>query len=233
MITESIDQEWSNAAGMSRTETIVIVGLGNPGREYAATRHNLGFMVADELTRRAHADGSKRRFKAEIAEGRLAGARLVVVKPQTYMNLSGHAVREVAQWYRVAVDRILVIVDDLDQPFGQIRLRARGSAGGHNGLKSIFAQLGTTEVPRLRIGIGRTSSQAISHVLSRFSPEEHAALKRVIDEAADAAELWATKGVVEAMNLVNGRAREAAKAAATRAPAEEHGVTQEGANRGE
>lgn len=195
---------------MSTSETIVIVGLGNPGREYAATRHNFGFMIADELARRAGASGSKHRFKAEIAEGRLNGRKLVLVKPQTYMNLSGHAVREVAQWYRVPVERILIIVDDLDQPFGQIRLRAKGSAGGHNGLKSIFAQLGTTEVPRLRIGIGRTSSQAISHVLSRFSPEEQAALPGVIDEAADAAELWARKGIYEAMNLVNGRAKEKA-----------------------
>lgn len=207
---------------MSTTGPIVIVGLGNPGREYAATRHNLGFMVADELARRAHAEGTKRRFKAEIAEGRLAGSKLVIVKPQTYMNLSGHAVREVVQWYRVPIDRVLILVDDLDQPFGQIRLRAKGSAGGHNGLKSIFAQLGTTDVPRLRIGIGRTSSQAISHVLSRFSQEEQAELRGVIDEAADAAVLWAEKGVFEAMNLVNGRAKETAKAAsaATREPAE-------------
>lgn len=207
---------------MSTTSPIVIVGLGNPGREYAATRHNLGFMVADELARRAHAEGGKRRFKAEIAEGRLAGRKLVIVKPQTYMNLSGHAVREVVQWYRVPIDRVLILVDDLDQPFGQIRLRAKGSAGGHNGLKSIFAQLGTTDVPRLRIGIGRTSAQAISHVLSRFSQEEQAELRGVIDEAADAAVLWAEKGVFEAMNLVNGRAKETAKAAsaATREPAE-------------
>lgn len=219
---------------MSTTGPIVIVGLGNPGREYAATRHNLGFMVADELARRAHAEGSKRRFKAEIAEGRLAGEKLVLVKPQTYMNLSGHAVREVVQWYHVPVDRVLVIVDDLDQPFGQVRLRARGSAGGHNGLKSIFAQLGTTEVPRLRIGIGRTSTQAISHVLARFSKDEQAALRGVIAEAADAAGLWAEKGILEAMNLVNGRAKESAKAAAAaaREPVERAPV-REGQGRGE
>ncbi len=215
---------------MSTTETIVIVGLGNPGREYAATRHNFGFMVADELGRRAQAGGTKHRFKAEIAEGRLDGRKLVLVKPQTYMNLSGHAVREVAQWYRVPVERILVVVDDLDQPFGQIRLRAKGSAGGHNGLKSIFAQLGTTEVPRLRIGIGRSSSQAISHVLARFSPAEQAALPDVIDEAADAAELWARQGIYEAMNLVNGRAKDKEKA--TRATATS-GSGKERDNRGE
>jgi PTH1 family peptidyl-tRNA hydrolase len=183
----------------------IIVGLGNPGREYANTRHNLGFMVVDELARRLGAGGSRKRFRSEIAEGTLDGAKIVLVKPQTYMNLSGYAVREVVNWYHVARDGLLVVLDDLDLPGGAIRLRADGSGGGHNGLTSVLEQLGSHAVPRMRIGIGRGPSHAVAQVLSRFSPEEERALPAVVAAAADCAILWAREGMIAAMNRCNRR----------------------------
>ena len=183
----------------------IIVGLGNPGREYASTRHNIGFMVVTELARRSGAEGAKKRFRSEIAEGRLHGEKIVLVAPQTYMNLSGHAVREAVNWYNVPHEDVLIVFDDMDLPFGQLRLRDNGSGGGHNGLKSIIEQLGGNDVPRLRVGIGRGRSSATSHVLSRFSPEEQKALPELIAKVADAVELWMTEGVSSAMNAVNQR----------------------------
>lgn len=184
----------------------IIVGLGNPGREYAQTRHNIGFMVVDRLAHLAGAPSWKRRFQAELCELVIEGERVVLVKPQTYMNLSGHAVRQVVQWYRVPLSNLLVIFDDLDLPFGALRLRARGSAGGHRGLASIIEQLGTQEIPRLRIGIGRGPGEATAHVLSRFTSEEAQRLPLIIDRAVEAVRLWITAGITVAMNEINRRA---------------------------
>lgn len=189
----------------------LIVGLGNPGTKYAETRHNAGFFVVDELAKRLGNPGWKKRFRAEVAEVRLDDRRLVLLKPQTYMNDSGLSVREAINWYRVPRDRVLIVVDDLDQPFGQLRVRAKGSAGGHNGLKSIFAETGSQDYPRLRIGIGRGPHQTISHVLSRFSPEERAELDVVIGKAAAAVEFWSRNGTLETMNEFNGEAKVKAK----------------------
>jgi PTH1 family peptidyl-tRNA hydrolase len=124
------------------------------------------------------------------------------------MNDSGIAVREVVQWYKVPLSQVLVVVDDLDIPYGEIRLRPKGSAGGHNGLKSIFQILGTQEIPRLRVGIGRPRSATISHVLSKFSKDEEAGLERLVTAAADSVELWADRGIIEAMNIVNDPANQ-------------------------
>lgn len=189
-----------------RGRTKVVVGLGNPGRKYADTRHNLGFFVVDELARRMAAPLSRKRMQAEITEAKLGDLRLILAMPQTFMNDSGVAVREIVRWYKVPLQDVLVIVDDLDLPFGQMRIRARGSAGGHNGLKSIFQQLGSQEVPRLRVGIGRSGNHAIAHVLSRFSPEEREALPGIVGGAANAVELWAMEGIVRAMDQTNGAA---------------------------
>jgi PTH1 family peptidyl-tRNA hydrolase len=183
----------------------IVVGLGNPGREYASTRHNIGFMVINELARRSGADSVKKRFRSEIAEGLLRGEKIVLVAPQTYMNLSGHAVRDVVNWYHVPHEDVLIVFDDMDLPFGQLRLRKSGSAGGHKGLKSIIEQLGGTDIPRLRVGIGRGRSAATSHVLSRFSPEEAKALPDLIRTVADGIELWVAQGITAAMNEVNQR----------------------------
>jgi PTH1 family peptidyl-tRNA hydrolase len=181
----------------------IIVGLGNPGREYAATRHNVGFMVVNELARRASAEGTKKRSRSEIREGRLRNQKLVLVAPQTYMNLSGHAVREVINWYHAPLEDVLIVFDDMDIPFGQLRIRPSGTAGGHNGLKSIVEQLGTTEIPRLRVGIGRARTAARSHVLSHFSPEEERALPNLIQSVCDAIELWIVDGMSKSMNEIN------------------------------
>jgi peptidyl-tRNA hydrolase, PTH1 family len=184
----------------------IVVGLGNPGREYAGTRHNIGFMVVNRLAKVAGASAVKKRFRSEIVEGVLDGEKFVLVAPQTYMNLSGHAVREVVNWYHLPLENLIVVADDLDLPFGTLRMRARGSAGGHNGLASIIEQLGTQEVTRLKIGIGRGPGPASSRVLSRFSPEEEKALPDLIDRAADGVQLWSRQGVIAAMNEVNRRA---------------------------
>jgi PTH1 family peptidyl-tRNA hydrolase len=181
----------------------VVVGLGNPGREYAATRHNVGFMVADRLIRRATGAGNRRRFRSDVTEGTLANERVVIVKPQTYMNLSGHAVREAASWFHLPVQSILIVYDDLDLPFGTLRLRSSGSGGGHNGLRSVIEQMGTTEVPRLRVGIGRGRSPAISQVLSRFTPDEAQAMESIIDNAADAVQCWLQHDLAACMNEYN------------------------------
>ena len=183
----------------------IVVGLGNPGREYARTRHNVGFMVAEELARRHGATGWAKRFRSELAEARLGGEKVVLVKPQTYMNLSGHATREAVNWYHLPLEEVLVVADDLDLPFGTLRMRAQGSAGGHNGLASIVEQLGTTGVPRLKIGIGRGQSSAVSHVLSQFSPDQEQALPDLVARAADAVETWVEEGIVAAMNQANRR----------------------------
>jgi len=190
------------------TNTRIVVGLGNPGSRYADTRHNLGFFVIDELAKRVSAPESRRRFKAEVSEARRANSRFILVKPQTFMNESGVAVREVTNWYKTEPERVLIVVDDLDIPFGQIRIRARGSAGGHNGLKSILGHIGTQEIPRLRIGIGRGPNAPIAHVLSRFAPSERADLAKVVSTAADIVEIWHDRGIVEAMNIANDPANQ-------------------------
>lgn len=182
----------------------IVVGLGNPGREYLATRHNVGFMVIDELARRLSATGFRRRFRSELGEGLLAGEKVVLVKPQTFMNLSGGAVREVANWYHSPKENMLVVLDDLDLPFGSLRLRASGSAGGHNGLSSIIEQIGTHQIPRLKVGIGRGRLPATAHVLARFSPDEQRELPDIVSRATDAVEHWAQQGIVAAMNRFNG-----------------------------
>ena len=183
----------------------VVVGLGNPGGKYRETRHNVGFMVVDELARRWNADRPKERFRAQLFDVTISGQRTLLVKPQTYMNLSGVAVRQVVSWYRPDLADLLIVTDDVDLPFGTLRMRERGSPGGHNGLKSIVAELGTQDVPRLRIGIGRSDRAMTAHVLSRFSEAEAQELGEIIDRAADGVELWLAEGAVTAMNVVNQR----------------------------
>src|SRR4051794_21998168 len=183
----------------------IVVGLGNPGREYATTRHNLGFMVVDELARRFHAEGWRNRFRAELAQVSDGAERLVLVKPQTYMNLSGTAVREALHWFKVAPQDSLIVVDDIDLPFQTIRMRAKGGSGGHNGLKSIFAELGTDDIPRIRLGVGRGSGDASRQVLSRFSAPELVEVPAIIEAAADCATSWVRDGIIAAMNRCNRR----------------------------
>jgi PTH1 family peptidyl-tRNA hydrolase len=181
----------------------IVVGLGNPGRDYAQTRHNIGFQVADELVRRLDGISERNRFRAVVREGVHGGTKFVVLQPQMYMNLSGIPVREAVNWYKVELGDLLIAYDDMDLPLGQLRLRADGSAGGHNGMKSVIAELGTQEVARLRIGIGRGGGASVAHVLSRFVPEEATIAQRAVEEAVDGILLWASRGTIEAMNLIN------------------------------
>lgn len=187
----------------------IIVGLGNPGREYERTRHNIGFNVTDELVRRLSGVSQRTRFRAIVREGVLGGTRFIVAQPQMYMNLSGVPVREIVNWYKIDLEDLLIVYDDMDLPLGQLRLRESGSAGGHNGMKSLIQELGTTQFARLRVGIGRGGGSSTAHVLSRFRPDEASEMTQTIDEAVDAIELWSERGAIEAMNIVNRPAAEA------------------------
>lgn len=184
----------------------LIVGLGNPGPEYARTRHNVGFLCLAELTERHGLRFARGRRHAEEASGAIDGRRVVLARPLTYMNESGRAVAALVAYYAVAPPDLLVVYDDLDLPFGQLRLRAAGSAGGHNGLRSIIAHLHRQEIPRLRIGIGRPPPPLPPerYVLTPFAPAERALLPRVLAAAADAAECWLRDGLERAMNRFNG-----------------------------
>ena len=181
----------------------LIVGLGNPGDEYRDTRHNVGFMVADTIATR-HALGWRHRDQVLLAKNFGVDAFLVA-KPLTYMNRSGDVVGELMRYYGVGPEDLLVIVDEAALPFGRLRARARGSAGGHNGLKSIIERLETTEFARLRLGVGRGDPRRdlADHVLTRFEPGERAELEAFIARAADAAEMFAVDGIEKVMNQYN------------------------------
>ncbi len=184
----------------------LIVGLGNPGEEYARTRHNIGFDCVKHLAQQHGLDFRTKRAKARIAEGQIAGQRVVLAKPFTFMNLSGQAVSGLRNWYKIdPAEHLIIIYDDLDLPFGKLRLRQRGSAGSHNGMKSIIGQLGTQDFARLRVGIDRPPPQwdQKAYVLGRFSREQQAELPDVLDRAADAIELILREGVTLAMNRIN------------------------------
>jgi PTH1 family peptidyl-tRNA hydrolase len=185
----------------------LIVGLGNPGREYRDTRHNVGFMVADEIAKRHSLTlgmAPSQVPDAFIAK-KFGADPLLIAKPLTFMNRSGEAVAALTRYYGIELDDLLVVVDEVALPFGRLRARARGSAGGHNGLKSCIERLGTTEFPRLRLGVGRGDARRdlADHVLSKFEPDEQAGLEEFIARAADAAEMFAAEGIATVMNTYN------------------------------
>ena len=186
----------------------LIVGLGNPGREYAHTRHNAGFMVVDQLAERWKTRWAReKKFVARVAKADRNSERLILCEPETFMNASGEAVGALATFYRVPVDRLIVVVDDADLPLGEIRLRARGSSGGHHGLESIEQHLATREFARLRIGIGRGQTavrQITGHVLAEFNRAERDLMDKVVARACDQVECWTQDGVLQAMNRYNG-----------------------------
>ncbi len=187
----------------------LIVGLGNPGREYRANRHNAGFMLLDRLAERHKWMGfTKRQGKALITTGLLGQASLVLAKPQTFMNLSGEAVSSLLHFYDLPLERLLVVVDEIDLPLGTLRLRPDGGSAGHNGLRSIIEQLGTEVFPRLRLGVGRPSGvkAAAGYVLRDFRGEELEIMTLTLDKAADAVECFVREGLVTAMNRFNGPA---------------------------
>ena len=187
----------------------LIVGLGNPEPKYEKTRHNIGFELVDTLAKSWQIDWQKnRRFQGLFAEGIAnSGKKIRLLKPLTYMNRSGQSVRAVTDWYKLTPQSLLVVYDDMDLPLGKIRLRMSGSAGGHNGMKSIIAHLGKQDFPRLRIGIGKSTEQkeTVSHVLGKFSPTEAKIVQEVLGLAEDAIALSLKQGVEKAMSLYNGR----------------------------
>ncbi|TAL07611.1 MAG: aminoacyl-tRNA hydrolase [Chloroflexota bacterium] len=182
----------------------IVIGLGNPGQQYAQTRHNVGWMVIDRLADRAGWSGRARNKDAAVAVGgRYKGLDLLLVKPMTFMNESGIAVRKVLARDRAPLHDMLVVVDDFSLPFGKLRFREGGGPGGHNGLRSIIDELETERFSRLRVGIGAPDRGFIDHVLSTFDPEERARLDELLDAAADAVEAWARDGVNKAANRHN------------------------------
>ncbi len=182
----------------------LIVGLGNPGARFVQNRHNIGFFIVDQFAQAHALDFSRRRFNALLAEGEMAGQRIMIAKPQTFMNASGNAVGKLFAFYKIAPHDLLVIYDDLDLPLGKIRLRSRGRAGGHHGMESIIARIGTSDFPRLRVGIGRPDPDAdIEHVLGDFAEDERAVMEETIGRAAAAIEAWLRHGIVFAMNEFN------------------------------
>jgi len=190
--------------------TKLVVGLGNPGREYDGTRHNAGFAVLDRVAGKRDCSFRKKwRFSAGVAEFTLSGEKVVLVKPQTYMNRSGAAVAAVLNWLKIAPAEMLVVVDDADLPLGQIRLRASGGSGGHNGLRSIIESLGGhEEFARLRVGIGRSETvgeDITDHVLGKFVPQEREAAAQAIEQAVAAVECCLKEGLTAAMNQFNRR----------------------------
>lgn len=185
----------------------LVVGLGNPGRRYAGTRHNVGFAVIDTLAQGPQAGRFQERFQAEVAELIEGLEKVLLVKPETFMNLSGRCVRELIDFYQVPVEDLLVVCDDINLPLGQLRARARGTHGGHNGLRDIQNHLGTTEYARLRIGVDAPGEQVdtTDYVLSRFSAADKAVVEETILLAVQAAVVWVHQGIEACMNQFNAK----------------------------
>ena len=184
----------------------LVVGLGNPGDKYENTRHNVGFMTADVLAERKGVPVQRLKFKALTTTLTLGGAQVLLMKPVTYMNLSGEAVGEAARFYKIPPERVLVISDDVSLPAGKLRIRRSGSAGGHNGLKNIIAHLGTDQFPRIRVGVGapqHPEHEMVDWVIGGFTPAERKVVDEAVGRAVDAALCVIESGVQEAQNRFN------------------------------
>lgn len=185
----------------------LVVGLGNPGPKYEWTRHNVGFLVVDELAERANLPVQKLKFKALTNTALIGGQSVLLMKPTTYMNLSGEAVGQAARFYKIPPERVLVISDDVALPQGKLRIRRSGSAGGHNGLKNIIAHLGSDQFPRVKVGVGgkpHPDSDMADWVLSKFTGPDKTAMEQTIHRAADAVTCLLEQGVDQAMASFNG-----------------------------
>lgn len=185
----------------------LIAGLGNPTREYEKTRHNVGFSVIDVLADKYNIDVSDRKHKALCGRGVIEGEKVLLLKPQTFMNLSGESIREAVDYYKIDPEDIIVIYDDISLEPGQLRIRLKGSAGGHNGIKNIIAHLGTQEFPRIKVGVGAKPPKMdlADYVLSRFGAEEQKIMDEAFGEAAEAAVMMMTTGAERAMNHYNAK----------------------------
>lgn len=191
---------------MTPDTTYLLIGLGNPGREYRDTRHNVGFMLIDSLIIRLNARGMKVQSKAIVTTASYQDRKLILAKPQTYMNLSGQSAQGLLNFYKIPVENMLIAHDDLDIPFGTIRIRPKGGPGGQGGMASTINQLGTKDFPRLRIGIGRPPGRMdpAAYVLQNFTRDEMKILREIIDRATDAALTFVVDGLNMAMNKYNG-----------------------------
>jgi peptidyl-tRNA hydrolase, PTH1 family len=182
----------------------LVVGLGNPGAEYGGTRHNVGFAVVECLARRHGIAVRRRALRSVMGDGMIGAQRVILARPMTYMNLSGEAVGAIVRMYRLPSQHVIVVVDDIALPVGKLRLRLKGSPGGHNGLESVERHLGTQDYPRIRIGVGAARpGDMVGHVLSRFRPDERAVIEEAVERAADAIELALADGFERAMNVYN------------------------------
>lgn len=194
-------------------EVYLIVGLGNPGPRYERTRHNIGFMTVERLAQKHGLSFSKIEHRAQVASGTILGRRVILAKPQTFMNLSGDSIAPLARFYKIEPDHIIVVHDDLDLPLGTLRLRKSGSSGGQNGLKHILQRMGTQDIPRVRIGVGRPPGRMdpVDYVMTPFKGDDEILAVEVQDRAITATETWLTDGIELAMSRHNGPGEKAEK----------------------
>ena len=182
----------------------LIVGLGNPGKEYDGTRHNIGFAAIDYIADKYNIELNRVKFKGVFGEGFIDNKKVILLKPTTYMNLSGESIREVINFYKISNEEIIVLYDDISLEVGRLRIREKGSHGGHNGIKSIIANLGTDVFPRVKIGVGATKGNLVSHVLGKFDNEEVEILKETIKASSEATSIIIKSDIKSAMNKLNG-----------------------------
>lgn len=182
----------------------LIVGLGNPGKEYEQTRHNIGFKVVDNISKEYNIDVSRQKFKGIYGEGFIDNEKVILLKPTTYMNLSGESVKEVVDFYKLTREQVLVIYDDISLDVGRLRIREKGSAGGHNGIKSIIKSLGTDIFPRIKVGVGQPNVDLVNYVLGKFTKEEMVVLNESIDASTKATKEIIKGDIKTAMNDFNG-----------------------------
>ena len=183
---------------------ILIVGLGNPGKQYEQTRHNLGFDVIDYMANKYNIDVNREKFKGICGEGFIENKKVILLKPLTYMNLSGESIRELANFYKLEDDEIIVVYDDISLDIGRLRIREKGSAGGHNGIKSIIQNLGGDKFPRVKVGVGQPKDNLVNHVLGKFSKEDREHIEKVIPVVSDAIVEIVKNDAKESMNKFNG-----------------------------
>lgn len=190
---------------MTQENTYLIAGLGNPGKQYTETRHNIGFMVVNEIAKELNTSFSRMQSKAMVTKARYSDKKVILAKPRSYMNNSGQPVSALIRFYKIPLENLLVIYDDVDLDFGVIRLRAEGSSGGHKGMESIIQNLGSNQIPRVRIGIGRPPGrmETPAYVLQKFSNQEQEFLPQIIDTGVDAALEYIAHGLTSAMNTFN------------------------------
>lgn len=186
----------------------LIAGLGNPTKEYDKTRHNIGFEAIDKISEDYKISVDTCKHKAIIGKGRIEGETVILAKPLTYMNLSGESIREIVDYYKIDIENIIIIFDDISLSPGQLRIRAKGSAGGHNGIKNIIQHLGTEEFKRIKIGVGEKPQgwDLKDYVLGRFNSEEQAVMKEALENASKAAAMMISSGITDAMNMYNKKA---------------------------